>query len=265
MKKLCDYQAGLNPDPELDIHTKYLTYDFLGKLRRVSEPIDIAGCKFTPNCAAALNILMGDGIVVRDSEDPVRDALLQNNFKAYREVPVRPEHLPNERVRSLAELKAYVQKLDPAVVYDVEGWSDIHMPLSILIQMGYPQFKFDYGVHLDRLFKSIHYNLYQRETNWFIENTDKFLMLYDQTYVEIPNTTRNMTTAFDVPFLGKRSWSDMLATTIFIPSYFGEISILRDKELTQHWGNVVRSCAISLESQSRLLLDLIKELQNDTT
>ena len=149
------------------------------KNNRVIE-IDIAEAHFIPETISVLQQSTQKGVILSDSENTKRDAILVENR---RRTKLSYEVTPLPKLKDIDNLPNYILSLSKDTTYVTDNMPlSLAIPLVSLIAVYNPEVKIDMGDNYDRLFTYVNNNIILEdfiyiEYNYIVGNTiyrDKF-------------------------------------------------------------------------------------------
>lgn len=197
---------------------------------------DLADCKITPDCVNNIMYGIANGIDFCDSQDLVRDSILQENKRRIQSRPVAID-LPEFTVGS--SVKAYIKELDSSLVYriPVTGDPKLWYPLVYIIQVCRPSIRIMCGNHEHDFMLFVGRHLTVSDLNAYSEF---YYVTNEGVYLVAATPDRKVNTQK----LGLVSIQESLTVGALVPSVFGKEKLLH----TQGFDLLFDQCLRSMQS-----------------
>lgn len=214
--------------------TKYLGVQHENKLRNVLDSlneVDIKGMHFTRVCSEIITQFCMDGVIVRDSEDPDRDAIYQENRRRYLcacdidEDKYSP--LPMIEDVSPQGLIDYIKSLEPDKLYTTGSLpTKVYIPLIEIISWYRPTIQLCIGNSYAEVISDVFDILNRGDIMRVVEtcHDNRYMVVIQHSCIPLTITEKTLRGKFNIAGLGDTTWDDILSLHCFLPMYFGEVA-----------------------------------------
>lgn len=213
--------------------TKYFTGCFAEEVRQflsTVDEVDLAGARITRDVMKYITSAAYGGLVVRDTEDPVRDELFkENRRRREQEKEIEPYRVSLPIPPSQEDLLPYIRALRTDVIYTIpDGAQDVQRAYVFLAQAVRPEVKIDLGIYVGDVLAFIYRNLFPEQHHW------------EEFYVRIGST-------FHVQRPPQNEYAKFVSENICVPTDFGTKKLLDLPE----WEKCVDRISLVLERYLR--------------
>ena len=254
-------------------NTKYIIENFSGQLEKLFEElpkdevteIDIADARFTRATALIMSTAFDmKHIKVIDSMDPDRQNLIDWNMRISENQLLETAQLPMPE--DPTNLVDYFKGLSREVVYTIDSLNKtLKLPLVVEMLMYRPTIKIDVTSILEELYRFVSTELFRSNPKGVIATTNTFRYMSLGGLIEFTTEVKDLREKFYVYGLGEKCWFDILKEVSVVPSYFGEVKISKDPNMSKAWSDVAEVCDTYLNNYNRVnnntLANFIREGQ----
>lgn len=252
---LFDTIIKLRNDPTASYHAGSKLHEELFKdvIAGKEVVIDLAGAKFTSDTTTTLTRYMREGIKFADTEDTVRNEILEEDVR--RMAIDKTDYVLLPRFTNRTNIQEYLSSLKRDVVYTLpEMHEDLYIPLTILIILLRPTITIDMG-HKDRTILSKVANHF---TAYELKQYAEFYFISDEGVVEL---RPDISGKYSVQQASNLSIDDVLSYGNLVPLIFGKKRLVEEDP----WYSLSEECLRIVDGYKLTYQPTIEEVVTNAT